>query len=217
MAYLELFDRVADYVRRQGLTVTFKRGKALSASAIEHARANALIPIPASMAEFYAEVGDGLVFAWMPQDEDTPFVKHEFPRLKDRVHESFDKLSWKVEWKDEYDFRYTKDPVLAKRTALKMRKWMPFHDEGNGDGFCLDTAMEPAPVVFDQHDWYDGGTGENGHRLADSLLQFYADWAQVCFQLPRSLWWPTVFKKNGPGLDWSSNEFREPFRLPDVR
>jgi hypothetical protein len=59
--------------------------------------------------------------------------------------------------------------------------WMPFYDEGNGEGFCLDTALEPALVVFEQQDWYDGGTCENGHRLTDSLLQFYTDWAQVCF------------------------------------
>ena len=65
--------------------------------------------------------------------------------------------------------------------------------------------------------WYDGGTGENGHRLADSLLQFYTDWAQVCFQFPRGLWWPSVFNKDGPGVHWSSDEFREPFRLPRGR
>lgn len=62
-----------------------------------------------------------------------------------------------------------------------------FQDEDNGDGFCLDTALDHSPVVFDQHDWYDGGTGENGHHLADSLLQFYMDWAPVCFQIPSSL------------------------------
>jgi hypothetical protein len=217
MAYLELFERVADHVHRQGVKVRFKRGKSLAASAIDRAKAKALIPIPASMAEFYAEVGNGLEFAWTPKGDDAPFANHEFPKLADCVFESIDKVNWKTEWKDDYDFRYTKKPALAKQTALKMRKWVRFHDEGNGDGFCLDTAWDPAPVVFDQHDWYDGGTGENGHRLADSLLHFYTDWAQVCFQFPRSLWWPTVLKKDGSGVDWSSAEFREPFRLPGGR
>lgn len=214
MAYLELFERVADHVRRHGVDVTFNRGEPLTASVIERAGAEALIPIPDAMAVFYAEVGDGLDFAWAARGDRAPFAHHEFPKLADRVIESFDELSWKTEWKDDYDFRYTKNPALARQTALPMRKWMPFHDEGNGDAFCLDTALDPAPVVFNRHDWYDGGTGENGHRLADSLSQFYADWAQVCFQFPRSLWWPSVFNKNGPGVDWSSAEFREPFRLP---
>ena len=145
-----------------------------------------------------------------------PFANHEFPKLADRVLESFDKLSWKTEWQDDNDFRYTKNPALAKQTALKMRKWMPFHDEGNGDGFCLDTALDPAPVVFDQHDWYDGGTGENGHRLADSLLQFYTDGAGV---LPVAAQ-PLVADRlqegwSGCGLEHA--EFREPFRLPGGR
>jgi len=213
MAYLELFERVADHVRHQGVGVTFKRGKPLSAAAIDRARAKALIPIPKSMADFYAEVGDGMLFAWSAKGDRAPFANHEFPKLADRVIESLDRLSWKIEWQDDYDFRFTENPALAKQTALRMRKWMPFHDEGNGDGFCLDTAQDPAPVVFDTHDWMDGGTGENGHRLADSLLQFYTDWAQVCFQFPCRLWWPTVLSKSGVGVDWSSAEFRDPFRL----
>jgi hypothetical protein len=212
MTFLELFERAADHVRRLGVKVTFKRGKPLAASDIERARAKALIPIPTSMAEFYAEVGDGLEFGWTTKDDNAPFANHEFPKLRDRVFQSFDTLRWRIEWSDDYDFRYTKNPALAKQTALRMRKWMPFHDEGNGDAFCLDTALNPAPVVFNQHDW-DGGTGENGRCLADSLLQFYTDWAQVCFQFPRSLWWPTVLKKDGSGVDWTSAEFREPFRL----
>lgn len=216
MAYLELFEQVSDHLRRQGVKVAFQRGKPLTASAIERARAKSLIPIPASMAEFYAEVGDGLLFAWRSKS-DGAFANHQFPKLRDCVFESFDKLSWKTEWDDDYDFRYTKNPTLAKQTALRMRKWIGFHDEGNGDAFCLDTALDPAPVIFDQHDWYDGGTGENGHRLADSLLQFYTDWAQVCFQFPRSLYWPAVFKDDGSGVNWSSAEFLEPFRLSGDR
>ena len=217
MAYLELFTRVAAHVRRQGVKVTLKRGEPLTMSAINRARAEALIPIPKLMAEFYAEIGDGIEFAWSAKGDQSPFANHEFPKLADCVFRSFDNLSWRTEWQDDYDFRYTKHPALAKQTALKMRNWMPFHGEGNGDRFCLDTASQPAPVVFDRHDWYDGGTGENGPRLADSLLQFYTDWAQVCFQFPRSLWWPSVLKEDSPGVDWSSTEFREPFRLPDMR
>lgn len=216
MAYLELFERVADYVRRRGLNLTFERGKRLSATAITRAQSRALIRIPSSMAEFYAEVGDGMFFAWRAKGDDAPFARHEFPRLADRTLESLDLLRWRIEWKDNYDFSHTKDPKLAKRTALKMRKWMPFHDEGNGDAFCLDTAIDPAPVVFDRHDWCDGGDGKNGHLLGRSLLEFYTDWSRVCFQMPHSLWWPSVFKRLG-GVNWSSKEFQEPFRLPAGR
>lgn len=217
MAYLQLLERVADHVRRQGIEVIFNRGNTLTATNIERARAKSLIAIPQSMFDFYAEVGDGMNFWWSAKGDRAPFANHEFPNLNKCVVESLESLSWMTEWNDDYDFRYTKNPALAKKTALKMRNWIPFHDEGNGDTFCIDTALHPAPVVFNKHDWYDGGTGENGHRLADSLLQFYTDWAQVCFQFPRSLWWPCVFKKDGQGVDWSSPEFREPFRLSGGR
>jgi hypothetical protein len=212
MAYLELFERAADHVRNQGVTVTFKCGKPLPQSVIERAQAGTLIAIPASMAEFYAEVGDGLFFRWTPDDDEAPFAAFEFPKLRDRIVESIDKVRWRTEWDDTYDFRGTKDRKLAKQTALRMRKWMPFHDEGSGDRFCLDTAIDSAPVVFDQHDWFDGGTGENGHVLAGSLFKFLTDWSQVCFQFPRSLWWPLVFRKP-IGINWNSDEFRQPFRL----
>lgn len=215
MAFLELFERVAEHVRRQGVKVRFKRGKALTTSTIEHVRSKALIPIPESMAEFFLEMGDGIEFAWNAGGDRGPLANLEFPQLKDCVLETLDQVSWRTEWQDDYDFRYAQNPALAKQTALRMRRWMPFYDVGNGDRFCLDTAYDPAPVVFDKHDWHDGGAGENGHRLADSLSDFFQDWAQVCFQFPRSLRWPTVLNKDRAGVEWTSMEFREPFRLPD--
>lgn len=214
MAYLEPFEQAAEHVRAHGVKVEFERGSPLAASAIERACKKSVIPIPASLAEFYAEVGDGLRFHWRHGDA---FAIHEVPKLEDCVIESFDNVNWRTEWKDDYDFSGTRDPVLAKQTALKMRKWLLFVGLGNGDIICLDTAVDPVSVVFDQHDWLDGGTGANGHRLADSLLQFYTDWARVCFQSPRNLWWPSVFKKDGPFVDWSSDQFLEPFRMPGGR
>ena len=138
----------------------------------------------------------------------------EIPPLLELVADHRHRQTYATEYDARYAYPHVKDPALARRTAERMRHWLGFHTEGNGDRFCVDTSLDPAPVVFDQHDWYDGGTGENGRRLADSLLQFFKDWAQVCFQSPRSLWWPSVFKKDGAGIDWSSAEFREPFRLP---
>jgi hypothetical protein len=213
MAFLELFERVADHLHRQGVEVMFSRGKPLSRAAIERARSKAKIPIPDSMAEFYAEMGDGLEFQWCAVEGRTPFSYHAFPKLAALAFESLEPIKWRMEWNDSYDYRYTKDPALAKETATRMRKWLAFHDEGNGDAICLDTAADPAPVVFDQHDWFDGGSGSNGHRMGDTLLDFYTKWAQVCFQLPSSLWWPSVFNDSG-GVNWNSEKFAERFRLP---
>ena len=214
MPYLQLFESVANHVRRQGVRVTFRRGNPLSPAVIKRAQSRSVIPIPDSMAEFFAEVGDGLVFRWAAKGNDAPSANINFEPLAEHVYESLDMVKWRTEWNDDYDFRGTDDPTLAKKTALKMRKWSPVHAEGNGDFISLDTAHNPAPVVYDRHDWMDGGTGENGHILANSLLEFYTAWAQVCFQFPRSLWWQRVFKKSGIGVNWNSPEFRAPFRLP---
>src|SRR5205085_1610516 len=103
-----------------------------------------------------------------------------FPPLSQVSVGSPRRIRWRTEWDDSYDFRNTKNPALARRTALRMRKWLRFHDEGNRDHFAFDMGARGCPVVFDQHDWYDGGTGENGHRLGRSLLAFYREWSKVC-------------------------------------
>jgi hypothetical protein len=214
MRYFDLFERVTEHVRRQGVKVRFESGEPLSASVIERECSEAFIPIPPSLADFYTEIGNGMEFGWSSRNDDRLFANHEIPRIEACAPKSYDNVSWLTEWKDNYEFPHVQDPVLAKTTALKMRKWLPFIHEGNGDSFCLDTSQDPAPVVFNQHDWFDGGTGHNGHRVADSLMEFYSQWSQVCFQLPRSLWWPDVLNKNGTGIDWGSAQFQEPFRLP---
>jgi hypothetical protein len=142
-----------------------------------------------------------------------PFANHEICKLDACAPKSIDDVSWLTEWRDDYEFAHVEDSALAKRTALKMRKWLPLWGIGNGDCLCLDASADPSPVLFNKHDWYDGGSGGNGHKIAESLIDFYSDWARVCFQFPSRLWWAGVFNKNGEGIDWASDEFREPFRL----
>lgn len=213
MAYLELFERVAEHVRRQGVKVRITRGKPLETAALERAGAMSFIPIPTSLIELYAEIGDGFEFGWSSKGKRAPFANHDICKLEECAPKSLGDVNWRIEWRDDYEFPHVKDPVLAKRTALEMQKWLPFWDIGNGDSLCLDTSVEPSPVLYNQHDWFDGGSGENGHLIAKSLLDFYSEWAQVCFQFPQSLWWPGVLNKNGLGINWASDEFREPFRL----
>ena len=214
MAYLELFETAANHVRGQGANVRLSRGKPLSASLIQTAQLQAPIPIPSSMADFYEEVGDGFSFSWSAEGSRMPFADVEFPKLSEITRSLLGNLyAARIEWMRDYDFRYTVDPVLAKQTAVRMQKWLPFHEEGNGDEFCLDLSRDPAPVVFNQHDWFDGGTGENGHLLGTSLLEFYTEWMQVCFQYPSELYWPSVFDKFGGGVRWDSEQFRTPFLI----
>jgi hypothetical protein len=211
MVYLKLFDRVVDHVKREGVKVQFRRGKPLTLRAFDKQEELSALVIPDSLVKFYFEVGDGLLLRWAT-DDDGPFCKIEFPKLSRLIAESLDSLNRQSDTNGNFKFPHMKDPQLARKTALRMQKWLGFHEEGNGDRFCVDTGKKEAPVVFDRHDWRDGGSGSNGHIMAKSLSEFFAAWAEVCFQFPKNLWWPAVFQKRG-GIDWSSDQFCEPFRL----
>jgi hypothetical protein len=212
MAYLELFKRVTDHLERLDEPFRFKRGSPLSKKEVARICERSAIPVPLSIIDLYSEVGNGFSIDFEARGERAPFANLEFAPLEEIAAPVIYGIEWKTEWSDSYDFRFTDNPRLAKKTSLKMRHWLQFHQEGNGDSICLDTASDPAPVVFNQHDWLDGGTGENGHILADSLPDFMVSWSTVCFQFPRNMWWPTVFRKTD-GVDWASAEFCEPFRL----
>lgn len=214
MQYLHLFDIVADYLRSRRAELRFERGPRITSSVLKRARAKSPIHIPDSMAEFYTEVGNGVIFAWSAtgKGKHLPSGGLEIPKIQDHVLTTIDQVTWRTEWDDTEDYCLTKNPALAKKTALKMRKWMPIFSEGNGDRFCLDTSLDPAPVVWDQHDWFDGGTGKNGHRFATSLKKFFSSWAQVCFQPPRNSYWPNVLTRTS--VNWNSSHFDPNYRLP---
>jgi hypothetical protein len=57
----------------------------------------------------------------------------------------------------------------------------------------------------------DGGTGENGWIMAPNFAEFFREWAAVCFQNPKSLWWKSAI---GPeGVDWRGEQFNQELRL----
>ena len=93
-----------------------------------------------------------------------------------------------------------------------MHYWLPFQAEGNGDFLSINlNRAGQGQTVFDQHDWLDGGTGENGFQMADNLSEFVNSWAAVCFSLPKHLWWKSVLTDTG--VDWSSDQFDDRFRI----
>lgn len=220
MGYLKLFWRVAEHVeRRRGVVVEFERGEPVTDEATASAvAASPTVPLPSALIEFYREVGDGMLFHWATGGSDElVFANIEFPPLLELAEASDERRSRGVEFDDTYEYSGVKDRQLAKRTARRMRRWFTFHYEGNGDTFCLDTGVDPAPVVFHQHDWVDGGSGDNGRRMGQTLRAFMEEWSQVCFQFPSSLWWPRVL--TGSGVNWQSDAFDPRFRLipPDPR
>jgi hypothetical protein len=173
------------------------------------------VHLPAELREFYQEIGDGFVLFWQsdPNDAEKPWGSLQVPTLSSlaEMYSGWRGLVlYTPEKADQYGFPYTKDPTLARRTAARMWHWLPIIDEGNGDTICLDLGDPGCPVVFDQHDWMDGGSGDNGHRLAPNLKAFLIDWGSVCFLHP--IHWDWCFRPGG-GVDWDGEPFRNPFRV----
>jgi hypothetical protein len=211
MGYLKIFSRVAQFVRSRGVEVKFEMGKAVTARMVKAAQRKLPVRLPGSLIDFYREVGDGVEFRWIAADR--VFAVVEFRPLKELVSTYLYRRSYSVEYDEKYEYPHVTDRARAKLTATRMRHWIAFHFEGNGDEFALDTSVTPEPVVFDQHDWYDGGDGGNGMPMGCSLLQFMEDWSRVCFHFPSSLWWPRVLTE--AGVNWDSDEFDDKFRMPD--
>ena len=93
-----------------------------------------------------------------------------------------------------------------------MRSWLRFADEPNGYCLAFEIGQELCPIVYDQHDWFDTGTGFNGDPFAESLSQSWCAWASICFQSPS--WWADL--ATADGIDWASDEFHADYRIPSA-
>jgi hypothetical protein len=205
MSYLHLIDTALGHLQKQGLPDPpfLERGPAVDDVYITKAWSKSPIALPASMRDFYLQVGNGIVFSWTN-------YRRAHGQLRFLPIEICAKSAANCEWVDKDDFRNTDDPALAKKTAKRMRNWIPFQDFGNGDQLCIDTGIASEPVVFHKHDWFDGGDGNNGHVLGLSLKEFLTDWSQVCFQDPR--YWSDLFLEPH-GMNWDDKQISDQFRL----
>jgi cell wall assembly regulator SMI1 len=221
MDYRSLFQRVQSHLESLQVKYSFYTGRSVIERWDIWAVQDTLKrPLPDDLRRFYLEVGNGLEFRWNAQSEEdhSPFANLQIPSLAElacRYLEWQESSLYTPEKAEEYGFPYTKNPELAKRTAARMWDWLPVLQEGNGDQICIDLSISSNPVLFDQLDWMDGGTGDNGYFLAESWSAFLTRWASVCFQFPKSLWWKTVLKPES-GVCWEGDEFRAPFRISDL-
>lgn len=217
MDYSDLFGTVRRHLEPHGVICEVEAGKKVTQKAFAKAETKMKVLLPVELREFYFAVGDGLSFRWQadPEDLKEPFANLEVPSL---THLASMYVGWRQmalyspEEAEKYGFPYTEDPELAKRTAAKMWHWLPVIEEGNGDLICQDLSDPACPVIFHEHDWLDGGSGDSGHFLGASWLAFLTAWGSVCFQFPRSLWWPSTFRTGG-GVDWHGEQFCETFRI----
>jgi cell wall assembly regulator SMI1 len=193
MDYKSLFDTVRRHLERLGIACEIEAGIPATEKTVTKAETKMKVRLPTDLREFYETIGDGFSLRWQADsDGKAPFANLQVPTLKylAGMYTGWREMAlYAPEKADKYGFPYTKDPALAKRTAARMWHWLPVLEEGNGDLICQDLSDPGCPVIFNKHDWLDGGTGENGHIMAPHLPAFLADWGSVCFQFPKSLYW----------------------------
>ena len=214
MDYRSLFDAVRRHVEAQGVACSVTAYAPPTPAKLAKAEREMGVRLPAELREFYRAAGDFFYLSWKADADDLnqPFAGFQVPSLADLVGHYLDWRSYALytpERSEEYGFPHAKDPALAKRTAARMWHWLPVMTDAGGDQICIDLGDPSCPVVFDQHDWWEGG---NGHVLASNWAAFVAGWGSVCFQEPRRSYWPLCFREGG-GVAWDGDEFREPFRL----
>jgi cell wall assembly regulator SMI1 len=189
MDYPSLLETVLGHLEELGVACTATASDPATDEALASAEARMKVRLPGELREFYQEIGDGFSLFWEadPCDHTKPWGSLQVPALAalTDLHAGWrEMVLYSPEKAEEYGFPYTKDSALAKRTAARMWHWLPVIQDGNGDSICLDLGAPGWPVIFDRHDWKDGGSGENGHPLAPNWRAFLTRWGSVCFQPP---------------------------------
>ncbi len=206
-------DRIVSHLGAFGVDVELDIHPAASAEDIADAERRLELSLPRAYVEFLSSFANGFSVEWR---SDTGALSwFDMSPVRESVDQLLEMREWRFYSEDEakeYGFPHVDDSQLAMTTNLVMHNWLPFHAEPNGDFFAIDLNSDRfGQIVFDRHDWLDGGTGQNGFPMEQTFPVFLESWASVCFSQPRSLFWKTVL--SDCGVDWTSEQFDSRFRV----
>jgi hypothetical protein len=209
------FTKVKSHVEALGAEVEVTWGSRLALPFRLLAELVAGGSFPPKLNQFRSQVGSGFGFRWRlgSRVDDLRYGGFQLMGMFEaasRLRLRKKDVLYTNKEADDYGFPYTNDPEVAKKTAARMWKFVPVIEFGNGDAISIDKADNDS-VVFDQHDWMDGGTGDNGIKIGKTWDSFIEEWAIRCFQSPKNGHWPSVISSDG--IDWESEQFDQRFRI----
>ena len=209
-------DKVSSHLDAIGIKLECAINPSVPPREVEAAQKRLGLSFPEAYIQFVTNFSNGLQLSWdAGDDEGASFARFEMATLESSIDGILGMRDWRFYDEaaaENYGFPYVDDSEAALLTNRQMHNWIPFHAEGNGDNFSINLNGDGfGNVIFDQHDWLDGGTGHNGFLIAVDFYNFFDSWAQVCFSQPSGLRWKSVIGENG--VDWSSDEFEDRFRL----
>jgi len=215
MSFESIFSKTAQWLEDQGLAVEIQQGECASQQEIVEFNERFKLKLPMSFSRFFTEFADGYSFSWEKTDE--VWGQFIMPALND-LNESQEQWAEEIsEYLDDpqtpdlFDDDDASDEGMA--ILKRMKFWVPFYDEGNGDHFALDTKS--GAIVYDQHDWMDGFGSlatTNGIGAGKDLEDFLNQWSRFGFRRNESQWWGS-FADQGK-ITWDPSFFESDFVRP---
>jgi hypothetical protein len=206
--YEALFDDVKARLKAGGIEVDVEKNDPASLRETELFQSETGLVLPDSFVGFYRDFADGLIFKWEIDDDIRGYFA--MPTLADLTTET-------KQWMKMVD-GFVGDPgsmdmcieeeYRSEAFSIwnRMKSWIPFWNDPNGDHFCVDVSN--GKIVFDQHDWYDGfGRIEttNGIEAGTSLHHFIESWSRFCFRLPEGCMWSLIGRSGH--IHWDASNF----------
>ena len=208
-------DRVAVYLENLNVKLLCELSPKATQDDLNTAQEQAGLALPESYITFLTQFANGLELSWVCEGAFSTTA--DVAPVESSIGGMLGMRDWRLYDDDaarEYGFPYVDDPEQALETNRLMHNWIPFHAVGNGSNFSINLNNDGfGHVIFDQHDWLDGGTGYNGFMMSSDLPSFFESWASVCFSQPQSLDWKSVIDDDG--VKWDSSEFDDRLRLPN--
>lgn len=203
-----MLDRVRRHLSALGIELQEQRNAPASQFDLSVAESEIGAALPSDVRTLYLEFANGFLVQWALDDDFDDADEwgcFELPSLAKLVEFRQPYRNFWMASCDRSTLRAVPDQKALEKTIADMQHWLPFWEEACGDQFCVD--LRDGKIVFNEHDWFDGGDGTNGHVVAATFFEFVTKWSSVCFTCPLGSYWPDAFTENGIG--WSSEHFNE--------
>lgn len=181
--YAKAFEDVAAFLRSQGVEPEIEKSAVAAREEVARFHEATGIELPSTFSDFFTTFANGYEFSWDSGDEGGTFSMPDLATLADLRRDWLERVSEFAD--DPRSMDQCVEPEFrdeAFRIWERMRSWIPFIEEPDGDAFCLDLVS--GAIVFDKHDWFDG-FGEiaetNGMIAGASLFDFIHTWGRFSF------------------------------------
>jgi cell wall assembly regulator SMI1 len=206
----DLLGPVRRHLQGLGIQPQEQRNAPATESELSAAETTIGAVLPPEIRSVYREYANGFRFRWALDDDFDDGDERDCLELPDLTGLVAYRKPYRDNWASDLDLSDIPDPRAARDTVTSMQHWLPFWEEANGDQFCLD--LRDGKIVFNVHDWFDGGDGTNGHLVAHGFVDFITAWSKVCFSGPMGLYWPDAF--SDAGIDWLAEHFDQRYMVP---